>query len=120
MRLANCNTFFSLKALNIFIETLNYSNFEYAFNILGQFGPIDFNVSVFLGFTIASITSIIDSIGDYYACANICGVPPPPRHAINRGIAVEGFCSSVSGLLGCGHGTTTNGGCLGVLGLTKV
>ncbi|KAK3096307.1 hypothetical protein FSP39_025525 [Pinctada imbricata] len=86
----------------------------------GQFGPMDFNVSVFLGFAIASITSIIDSIGDYYACANICGVPPPPRHAINRGIAVEGFCSSISGLLGCGHGTTTNGGCLGVLGLTKV
>ncbi|KAK3095932.1 hypothetical protein FSP39_021026 [Pinctada imbricata] len=86
----------------------------------GQFGPFDFNVSVFLGFAIASITSIMDSLGDYYACAQICSAPPPPRHAINRGIALEGFCSAISGMFGCGHGTTTYGGNLGVLGLTRV
>ncbi|WAR22130.1 S23A2-like protein [Mya arenaria] len=46
----------------------------------GQFGAIDFSVSVFIGFLIATFTSILDSIGDYYACASIrlvfffCGV----------------------------------------------
>jgi nucleobase transporter 1/2 len=87
---------------------------------LGQFGPIDFSVSVFLGFMIATFTSILDSIGDYYACASMCRVPPPPSHAVNRGIAIEGFCSAIAGLLGCGHATTTYGGNIGAIGVTRV
>ncbi|XP_060597680.1 solute carrier family 23 member 2-like isoform X2 [Ruditapes philippinarum] len=86
----------------------------------GQFGPIDFSVSVFLGFMIATFTSILDSIGDYYACASMCRVPPPPSHAVNRGIAIEGFCSAIAGLLGCGHATTTYGGNIGAIGVTRV
>ncbi|KAK3094626.1 hypothetical protein FSP39_004171 [Pinctada imbricata] len=86
----------------------------------GQFGPIRFNVSLFIGFLIATMISIMDSIGDYYACAAICRVPPPPSHAVNRGIAVEGFCSIFSGAIGCGHATTTYGGNIGAIGLTKV
>ena len=63
---------------------------------------------------------MLDSIGDYYACANTCRVPPPPGHATNRGIAVEGFCSILSGLWGAGHATTTYGGNVGAIGMTKV
>ena len=79
-----------------------------------------FSVSIFVGFLIATIVSILDSIGDYYACAAICHVPPPPSHAVNRGIAVEGICSALSGAVGCGHATTTYGGNIGAIGLTKV
>ncbi|XP_052772555.1 solute carrier family 23 member 2-like isoform X2 [Mya arenaria] len=86
----------------------------------GQFGAIDFSVSVFIGFLIATFTSILDSIGDYYACASMCRVPPPPSHAVNRGIAMEGFCSLIAGLLGCGHATTTYGGNIGAIGVTRV
>ncbi|XP_069111808.1 solute carrier family 23 member 2-like [Argopecten irradians] len=85
-----------------------------------QFGPPSFHTGVFIAFLLATITSILDSIGDYYACARVCDVCPPPRHAVNRGIAVEGFASIISGALGCGHATTTNGGSIGAVGVTKV
>ena len=38
----------------------------------------------------------------------------------SRGIAIEGFCSFIAGLLGCGHATTTYGGNIGAIGVTKV
>ncbi|OWF42063.1 solute carrier family 23 member 2-like [Mizuhopecten yessoensis] len=85
-----------------------------------RFGPPTFNAGIFIAFLIATVTSILDSIGDYYACARVCNVPPPPRHAVNRGIAVEGFGSILSGLFGCGHATTTSGGNIGALGVTGV
>ncbi|XP_045190888.2 solute carrier family 23 member 1-like [Mercenaria mercenaria] len=86
----------------------------------GQFGLPLFSVSAIIGFLIATITSILDSIGDYYATAAICRVPPPPSHGINRGIAIEGFCSMISGLFGVGHATTTYGGNIGAIGMTRV
>jgi nucleobase transporter 1/2 len=36
-----------------------------------------------------SITSVIESIGDYYTCARIAGAVPPPPSAINRGKYTE-------------------------------
>ncbi|XP_021369666.1 solute carrier family 23 member 1-like isoform X2 [Mizuhopecten yessoensis] len=86
----------------------------------GQFGLPGFNVSVFAGFMLATVISILDSIGDYYACAKTCNAPPPPSHAINRGIAVEGLCTLISGVVGCGHATSTYGGNVGAIGITKV
>ncbi|XP_069107950.1 solute carrier family 23 member 2-like [Argopecten irradians] len=85
-----------------------------------QFGPPSFNAGIFIAFLIATVTSILDSIGDYYACARVCDVPPPPRHAVNRGIAIEGFGSILSGMIGCGHATTTSGGNIGAIGVTRV
>jgi len=79
-----------------------------------------FNVSAFVGFLIATLVSILDSIGDYYACASICRAPPPPSHGVNRGIAIEGLCSALSGAVGCGHATTTYGETIGAIRLTKV
>ena len=67
-----------------------------------------------------TIGSIIDSIGDYYACAKVCDAPPPPKHAVNRGIAVEGFMSVIAGWAGAGHATSTFGGNIGAIGITKV
>ncbi|KAH3716415.1 hypothetical protein DPMN_059138 [Dreissena polymorpha] len=67
-----------------------------------------------------TLISVLDSIGDYYACANVCRVPAPPKHAVNRGIMIEGVCSMISGTVGCGHATTTYGGNIGAIGVTKV
>lgn len=86
----------------------------------GQFGSPLFSYSALIGFLIATFISILDSIGDYYAAAAMCRVPPPPRHGINRGIAIEGFCSMLSGCYGTGHATTTYGGNIGAIGMTKV
>lgn len=37
-----------------------------------------------IGMMSAVVSSIIESIGDYYACARLSCAPPPPVHAINR------------------------------------
>ena len=53
------------------------------------------------------LASAIESVGDYYACARLSGAPPPPVHAINRGIGVEGLGCILAGLWGTGNGTTS-------------
>ncbi|OWF50977.1 Solute carrier family 23 member 2 [Mizuhopecten yessoensis] len=68
----------------------------------------------------ATLSSIIESIGDYFAAAKISRGTPPPPHAINRGLAMEGFCSVLSGLVGAGHATTSYSSNIGAIGITKV
>ena len=87
---------------------------------VGQYGAIQFSFSALVGCLLATILSILDSVGDYFACAKTCSVPPPPRHAVNRGLTVEGLCTFLAGLVGCGHATTTYAGNIGAIGLTKV
>ena len=48
------------------------------------------------------------------------GAPPPPRHALNRGIGVEGVGCMLAGLWGTGTGTTSYSENIGAIGLTKV
>ena len=81
---------------------------------------VSFSVAAFSACFIATIMSVLDSIGDYYACARVSRVPPPPAHAANRGILVEGTCSFLSGAIGCGHATSTYGGNIGAIGVTRV
>ena len=35
------------------------------------------------------LASMVESIGDYYACARMAQVPPPPMHAVNRGNFIQ-------------------------------
>jgi len=39
-----------------------------------------------LGMLAGVMAGTIESIGDYYACARLAGAPPPPVHAVNRGL----------------------------------
>ncbi len=64
--------------------------------------------------------SIIESVSDYYACARMSGAPTPPKHAINRGILVEGIGCVLAGAWGTGNGTTSHSENIGAIGLTKV
>ena len=52
------------------------------------------------------LASAIESVGDYYACARLSGAPPPPVHAINRGIGVEGVGCILAGVWGTGNDLT--------------
>jgi hypothetical protein len=79
-----------------------------------------FHVGAFISFFIATIMSVLDSLGDYSACARACHVPQPPSFAFNRGIFVEGLMSVLSGAMGCCHATVSYGGNIGAIGLTKV
>ncbi|XP_073933005.1 solute carrier family 23 member 1 isoform X4 [Castor canadensis] len=86
----------------------------------GQWGLPTVTVAAVLGMFSATLAGIIESIGDYYACARLAGAPPPPVHAINRGIFIEGICCIIAGLLGTGNGSTSSSPNIGVLGITKV
>lgn len=98
------------------ISDAPWFNFPYP----GQYGMMTFSGSAFVCYIIATIISILDSLGDYFACARTCNVPPPPNHAVNRGILIEGLCSFLSGTIGCGHATTTYGDNIGAISVTKV
>ncbi|XP_077599524.1 solute carrier family 23 member 1 [Stigmatopora nigra] len=86
----------------------------------GQWGMPTVSVSSVLGMMAGVLASTMESIGDYYACARLSGAPPPPTHAINRGIAVEGIGCILSGLWGTGNGTTSYSQNIAALGITKV
>ena len=45
----------------------------------GQFGTPKVTIGGFVGFIAAVIGGMIESLGDYYACAKLAGAPPPPR-----------------------------------------
>jgi hypothetical protein len=79
-----------------------------------------FSAAGYIGMLAATLSSIIESIGDYFACARLSGAQPPPIHALNRGIATEGFASIISEMVGAGHATTSYSGNIGAIGITKV
>ncbi len=66
------------------------------------------------------ISAMVESIGDYYATARVCHLPAPPKHAINRGIAIEGFACLMSGLFGSSHATTSYSQIVGFVAYTGV
>ena len=51
----------------------------------GQWGVPTFSVASVFGMLSGVLAGMIESIGDYYACARLSGAPSPPVHAINRG-----------------------------------
>ncbi|XP_052771950.1 solute carrier family 23 member 2-like isoform X3 [Mya arenaria] len=113
-----CNPHFRTRT-DARIDVLEKASWFY-FPYPGQFGPISFSSGALVGCLLATMLSILDSVGDYFACARACHVPPPPRHAVNRGLGVEGLCTFFAGAVGCGHATTTYAGNIGAMGLTKV
>ena len=86
----------------------------------GHFGLPTLNVSVFLGMMAATFTSILESMGDYYATARVSQLPPPPKHAMNRGIANGGLGSLIAALIGSSHGTTSYSVVAGIIAYTGV
>ena len=44
-----------------------------------------------LGMLAGVVASMIESFGDYYACARLARLPSPPLHAVNRGTHLSDF-----------------------------
>ncbi|XP_031456236.1 solute carrier family 23 member 1-like [Phasianus colchicus] len=86
----------------------------------GQWGMPTVSLAGIFGILAGVISSMLESMGDYYACARLSGAPPPPKHAINRGIGVEGIGCLLAGAWGTGNGTTSYSENVGALGITKV
>lgn len=87
---------------------------------LGQWGMPKVSLAGVFGMMAGIICSMAESVGDYHACAKLSGAPPPPKHAINRGIGVEGVGSLLAGAFGTGNGTTSFSENVAALGITKV
>ena len=90
------------------------------FSYKGQWGAPTMELSTIIGMIAGVLASVIESIGDYYACAAISGAPPPPKHAINRGLGFEGFGCLLTGVWGTGCGTTSYSNNIAALGITRV
>lgn len=73
-----------------------------------------------LGMLAGVLACTVESISYYPTVAQMCDAPPPPLHAINRGIGIEGFGTVLAGLWGSGNGTNTFGENVGAIGVTKV
>ncbi|XP_050698188.1 solute carrier family 23 member 1-like isoform X2 [Eriocheir sinensis] len=85
-----------------------------------QWGLPVVSVAGVMGVLAGVVASVVESIGDYYACARLSGAPPPPKHAINRGIWMEGLGTVLAGLFGTGSGTTSYSQNVGAIGVTRV
>ncbi|XP_067855241.1 xan_ur_permease domain-containing protein [Heptranchias perlo] len=86
----------------------------------GQWGLPTVSLAGIFGILAGVISSMIESVGDYHACARLCGAPSPPKEAINRGIGIEGIGCLLAGAWGTGNGTTSYSENVGALGITKV
>ncbi|KAJ1166464.1 hypothetical protein NDU88_006865 [Pleurodeles waltl] len=86
----------------------------------GQWGLPTISLAGVFGILAGVISSMVESVGDYHACARLSGAPPPPKHAINRGIGIEGIGCLLAGAWGTGNGTASYSENIGALGITKV
>jgi nucleobase transporter 1/2 len=79
-----------------------------------------FGLAAAVGMLAGFLASIVESVGDYYACARLAGAPVPTRRTIDRGIGMEGLGCVVAGVFGTGNGTTSYSENIGAIGLTRV
>ncbi len=85
-----------------------------------QWGMPQFTFSAIVGMLAGYVASMVESIGDYYACARLSGAPKPDEKTINRGIGTEGLGCFIAGIIGTGNGTTSYSENIGAIGLTRV
>lgn len=95
---------------------------------LRPLAPFKWGFPSFTSITVASVfgmlagflASMIESVGDYYACARIAEGPVPTEKMISRGIGAEGLGCLIAGILQTGNGTTSYSENIGAIGLTRV
>lgn len=49
------------------------------------------NLGLFVGFLVSAQTTLFEALGNYHSIARVSEERPPPSHAINRGILIEGI-----------------------------
>ncbi len=84
-----------------------------------QWGTPEITTAFVVGMFAGVLASIVESIGDYYAVANISGTGAPSEKRINHGIGMEGLMNVFAGIMGTG-GSTSYSENIGAIGLTGV
>ncbi|XP_078311384.1 solute carrier family 23 member 2-like [Crassostrea virginica] len=97
-----------------------YESSWFQFPLPLPFGMPTFSAAGYMGMLAATLVSTFESVGDYFAAARFSEAPNPPAHAINRGIAIEGVCSIISGVMGAGHAMTSYSSNIWIIGITKI
>lgn len=72
----------------------------------GQWGPPIISVYSTLTMLAGALPAMIESLGDYFAAAELAGAPVPPPDVLSRAVAWQGLCCVVTGVLGTSSGTT--------------
>ncbi|PON84736.1 Xanthine/uracil/vitamin C permease [Trema orientale] len=72
-----------------------------------QWGIPIFHLRTAIIMVVASLVASVDSVGTYHTTSVLVSLKPPTPGIVSRGIALEGFCSILAGLLGTGTGSTT-------------
>lgn len=85
-----------------------------------QWGLPKFGLAAFVGMFAGFMASIVESVGDYFACARLAGAPVPNKRSVSRGIGMEGIGCVIAGIFGTGNGTTSYSENIGAIGLTRV
>lgn len=98
------------------LETSPWWYFPYP----GQWGRPTFSAASVITMAAGALAAMIESVGDYYACARMAGAPVPPGYVIGRGVGAEGLGCLMAGLWGTGNGTTSYAENIGAIGLTGV
>lgn len=86
----------------------------------GQWGTIVFTWSSTLTLFAGAISAMVESLGDYYAAASICGAPVPPPAVLGRAVTWQGLCCVIAGLFGTANGTTAYNENIGAMQITGV
>lgn len=73
-----------------------------------------------VGMLAGYLASMIESVGDYYACARISESPVPTEKMISRGLGAEGLGCFIAGIMQTCNGTTSYSENIGSIGLTRV
>lgn len=84
-----------------------------------QWGMPEVTAAFIVGMFAGVLASIVESLGDYYAVANITGSAAPSEQRINHGIGMEGLMNVFSGIMGT-SGSTSYSENIGAIGLTSV
>ncbi|XP_048249504.1 solute carrier family 23 member 2-like [Haliotis rufescens] len=85
-----------------------------------HYGPPTISGSGYVSMLTITMTMVIQIPGVYQTVARGAEMPPPPSHAINRGMAVDGLSGAVSGMLGGVCASVVFVQSLGLIAVTKV
>ncbi|KAI8476384.1 MAG: permease family-domain-containing protein [Monoraphidium minutum] len=72
----------------------------------GQWGAPIVSAYSTLTMLAGALPAMIESLGDYFACAQIAGAPVPPPDVLSRAISWQGLTCVLAGLFGTSSGTT--------------
>jgi xanthine/uracil permease len=112
---ANLKGGFGLIAAADWVNFLPVVPFKWGFPTLTSI-----TVAGAFGMLAGYLASMIESIGDYYACSRISEGPVPTERMISRGLGAEGLSCLIAGIFQSGNGTTSYSENIGAIGLTRV